>query len=294
MYVKLHNNDISPDIVKLRWRDFVGPAGVAHVGRFNSSLASTKRLHMHRHDFAEVFWVEHGRGIHLINGRQVRLARHQMVIIRPHDCHCFACDSDQPLVVVNVAFREERLTSLLQQYESSMPDWWEVNELPLMVDIQPEQSGLLSQLADTVTRQLDEPLALSALLMCVLNFASHHQRDRVLPRWLSQAMRQLDDDNDELADQNVEQFAELCGRSREHVNRVMKSTLGVTTTQWLTMRKLEHAAQLLRLTDEAIIDVAMDSGFENLGYFYRCFQRQFHQTPRQYRAWTRATVQVGS
>jgi AraC-like DNA-binding protein len=46
---------------------------------------------------------------------------------------------------------------------------------------------------------------------------------------------------------------------------------------------MQHAAQLLR-SDEASIDEIIDScGFQNTGYFYWLFRRQYDTTPRAFR-----------
>jgi AraC-like DNA-binding protein len=58
---------------------------------------------------------------------------------------------------------------------------------------------------------------------------------------------------------------------------------GTTTTGLVNDLRLEHAARLLSLTDQPIVDVAHASGFDHLSYFYRRFTTRYGRTPRRYR-----------
>jgi len=78
-------------------------------------------------------------------------------------------------------------------------------------------------------------------------------------------------------------MAELCGRSVEHLNRTVRQHFDCTTTQLINRLRLDRAARLLRLTNTPIAAVALDCGFDNLGYFYRRFGERFNQTPRAFR-----------
>lgn len=50
----------------LRWSQ-IRHAGAFHAAR--TALSRTRPLAYHGHDFAEMFWVDAGRGIHRINGQ---------------------------------------------------------------------------------------------------------------------------------------------------------------------------------------------------------------------------------
>ena len=44
------------------------------------------------------------------------------------------------------------------------------------------------------------------------------------------------------------------------------------------------------MTDRKILDIALECGLGNLGYFYRLFAKQYGLTPRQYRLRQQALV----
>jgi AraC family transcriptional regulator, positive regulator of tynA and feaB len=66
------------------------------------------------------------------------------------------------------------------------------------------------------------------------------------------------------------------------------TALGMTPTQYLLEKRLEHAAKLL-LHDETrenstIARIALDSGFNDVSYFNRKFREAFDTTPSEFRA----------
>ena len=47
--------------------------------------------------------------------------------------------------------------------------------------------------------------------------------------------------------------------------------------------RLNAAAEALHATDDTILNIAGQCGFENLSYFNRAFKAHFGMTPREYR-----------
>ena len=59
---------------------------------------------------------------------------------------------------------------------------------------------------------------------------------------------------------------------------------GTTFAAYLNERRLATAAELLRTTDDTVLTIAGQVGFDNLSNFNRQFKARFGMTPRQYRA----------
>ena len=78
-------------------------------------------------------------------------------------------------------------------------------------------------------------------------------------------------------------LARLSGKSPEHLSRSFRTHLGSTPTDWLNRLRLERAALRLSHTNESILAISLDLGFEHLGYFYRLFKRRYGLAPRAYR-----------
>ena len=83
---------------------------------------------------------------------------------------------------------------------------------------------------------------------------------------------------------SVAEAAALGGCSASHFMRWFKKMTGTTFAAYLNERRLATAAELLRTTDDTVLTIAGQVGFDNLSNFNRQFKARFGMTPRQYRA----------
>jgi AraC-like DNA-binding protein len=78
-------------------------------------------------------------------------------------------------------------------------------------------------------------------------------------------------------------LARECDLSVSHFARSFKASFGVTCHRWLTERRIERAKDLLARTNEALVDVASQSGFGDQAAFTRTFHRLVGLTPGRWR-----------
>ena len=71
--------------------------------------------------------------------------------------------------------------------------------------------------------------------------------------------------------------------SESHFMRYFKETMGTSFVDYLRDYRLTIASRLLTTSDSSILDIAAESGFENLSYFNRVFKQKYSMTPRQFR-----------
>ncbi len=75
----------------------------------------------------------------------------------------------------------------------------------------------------------------------------------------------------------------MTGKSREHVCRLFKEYTDTTLNVYLNDLRIEHACAMLTTTYSDIIEIALESGFENLSTFYHLFRKVKGITPAKYR-----------
>lgn len=80
---------------------------------------------------------------------------------------------------------------------------------------------------------------------------------------------------------NVDQLAELCNVSKSHFCRIFKLVTGRTVVQYITDYRLKIARMLLEYSNDSIAQIADNCGFQDEGYFCRCYKRKYHRTPKQ-------------
>lgn len=84
-------------------------------------------------------------------------------------------------------------------------------------------------------------------------------------------------------DFKLETLAEAVHLSPNHLSYVFKKSTGTTITSILTVRRLRHAALLLKNSDLSIQEIGQQSGYPNFPYFCQVFKKHMGVSPSQYR-----------
>ena len=82
---------------------------------------------------------------------------------------------------------------------------------------------------------------------------------------------------------SLKEFGEQFHLSEKYISRYFKEHFHITLSQYITYLRLENAKQLLQDTDIPVTDVAMQSGYQNVSYFIRSFQKAYAVSPLKYR-----------
>ncbi len=82
---------------------------------------------------------------------------------------------------------------------------------------------------------------------------------------------------------NLVSLAELVNMAEGSVCRFFKQNTGMTIFEYLNKIKVEFACKLLMDTDLSILDVCLDSGFNNPSHFNKQFKKFTRETPVKYR-----------
>ena len=78
-------------------------------------------------------------------------------------------------------------------------------------------------------------------------------------------------------------LANAAGLSPYHFLRSFSAITGTTPHQYILRSRLRRAAVRVRAEDTRILDIALDSGFDDLSNFNRAFRAEFGTSPRRYR-----------
>lgn len=264
----------------LHLRDFLAESSAYHVAR--TTFRPGHRVQPHTHDFAELFWIERGTGLHLVNGESRPLAHGDLVLVRPEDAHSFQARGADGLTQVNVAFERATHDFLRERYFVGGEWPWSGARTPACFRLDDVQLTRLGELSALLFAGPPTRLVLERFLLELLHELIAPRHEEALPPWLTDALRRFAADPHALA-QGVPALAALAGRTREHVSRVVRARTGRTATELVNEIRLDRAAADLRLTDAPIAAIAVDCGVANLSHFYRLFRARFGLPPRRYR-----------
>ena len=262
--------------------DFLAKEEVFHIARV--FITTRYDISYHSHDYAELFWVENGEGVHHINGNKVILHANDMVLIRPQDEHTFS-SSGKNLTIVNIAFPRETLDYFHDRYFAHSDQYfWSENLYPYQIKLPEQLVKRFSSRAEEAMRFKRSCMQMDSLLLFIFRNIQEleTQRDYLsAPSWLISAIKEYNH-----TDQfrlGTAPFVELCGRNADYVNRVVKSVFQETLTEFVNDIRIKYAADELILTSIPIKLIAYACGFESIAYFYKQFNLRYGQTPSDYR-----------
>ena len=82
---------------------------------------------------------------------------------------------------------------------------------------------------------------------------------------------------------SLEDIASEMGCSRGHASRRFHEETGGTIQEYLMMRRIRQACELLLHTNSSVRDIAAQVGFSEYAWFITCFRKNMGKTPLQYR-----------
>ncbi len=84
-------------------------------------------------------------------------------------------------------------------------------------------------------------------------------------------------------DISLQDAADYVHVSAAHLARLFKKELGVTYVHLLQGLRLQHARERLQTSNDSVLSIALDSGFQSVKHFHRVFLKWVQLTPQQYR-----------
>jgi len=84
-------------------------------------------------------------------------------------------------------------------------------------------------------------------------------------------------------DLSSDDFAILTNLSLSSFKRTFKKTFNESPARYIKAKRLEEAADQLKITSKRISDICFDCGFNDVGHFSKSFTAKFNLTPSEYR-----------
>jgi AraC family transcriptional regulator len=102
--------------------------------------------------------------------------------------------------------------------------------------------------------------------------------------YVASIQRTLDYIEENLQEQiTLEKLAEIACFSPFHYHRVFQAMVGESVMDYVRQRRLTCAAERLFYSDEKVINIALDAGFQYHESFNRAFKKFYGVSPKQYR-----------
>lgn len=81
----------------------------------------------------------------------------------------------------------------------------------------------------------------------------------------------------------IEEVANAVGFHRSHLSRVFKEEMGMNIGDYIRMKKLETAANMLRYSEYEVAQISEIFAFSSQSHFIMLFKKAYGMTPREFR-----------
>lgn len=259
---------------------------------------------LHYHDFAELAFVVEGSGSQTVNGVSHRLQPGSMSVLLPMHLHATTCDD------AGAGIRKFSCMFDIHILSGSSGDaeLYELllgagTEFPSCCALEPEQAERARLVMEELYAECRAPgivghrsfvrtKLIEVLLLYVRAAIGAHQRQRQLNTagdgeaaarasfWSILSHIHVHYQQP----MTLQQLAGQFGVSVPHITRSFKQYKGISFLEYIHGLRLNNAAVLLLSTDMAIVDIALEAGFESFRTFSRVFRESYGLTPSTFRA----------
>lgn len=249
----------------------------------------------HWHNDMEIIYIKKGRGTITVDLIRFQVSKGDIIIVPPGQLHSIEQFSDCSMEYENIIFQLSMLMALQRDIctEEFFQPMIHGKILPdtLYTQDSPEYSAL-SRCLDTIDDICRDfrpgyQLAIKGQLFTFfyeLSKSSHnaasHKNNKSLDR-LKGLLKYVETNYQEKI--SIADAARICNFSQSHFMKFFKASMGVSFTDYLNDYRITMASRLLTSSSDTVVNIATETGFDNLSYFNRVFKRKYQCTPTEFR-----------
>ena len=258
---------------RLLWQN-IAPAMNVHVASTCINDRYVKDLHTH--DFYELFLVESGSGVHLLQGSENKLLPGDLLYVKREHCHNLR---GTDLHIINIAFPDAVLQPLMALCPR-LQDIYQAAE-PVQCRSTPLQRERIHYWSRMLRPQADSVTCIQAMLLDVIRSEADETESANMPAWLAEGLQRISEPP--LLSEGMQALVHVTQRSREYIWRMCKQSTQQRPQDLINELRMRYAERQLRLSGDSILSICYDCGLSNISHFYRLFKQHCGVTPKQYR-----------
>lgn len=250
----------------------------------------------HWHDETELIVIQKGSGMVHVDFNHYKVSAGSIVIALPGQMHSISQIPNMKMEYENILFRSSMLyTKADDLCSDTFVEPLFSGQIPVDSHIHPglsyydSFSSIIRQMDQFCdTRPLGYQLAVKGCLFQLLFLLVSNQKGKKRTPYEEKSLEKIKFiiqyvQNHYSEPITIDQMAELCHYSPSHFMKFFKSHMKTSFIHYLNDYRLTMAYRKLGNSQESILEIAQQNGFDNLSYFNRLFKRKYGVTPREIR-----------
>lgn len=229
----------------------------------------------HFHSQIELCFVEEGEIDAVINNKTKKIKVGDVSIALGFDTHAYRPSGYARFTVLVIPLNIcEKFTSAISKKQISDP---------FICDkaVTSRLKEYLSELKKETTNEIEKLGYVYLILGVVLNNLNFDTSDKYAETQLiSKLLLYIHDNYNK--NLTLSSIAAEFGYNASYISRYFKSSINIGISQYINLIRLKNAIELMRKKKHSITYCALESGFPSLRTFYRIFQNEFKQSPKEY------------
>lgn len=269
-------------------------------GKLIAVRPHTRFIHFpqHSHNYIEMVYMCKGSTTHIINGKEVVLNSGEILLLNQNAVQEILPAMEDDIAVNFIILPQffDQTLQLMGEQQNLIREFLvdclrsnqsDVGYLHFTVsDILPIQN-LIENLIWTLANDQPNKRFINQYTMAVLFLQLMNHTDKITSggdfaeQWLTLSVLKYVEENykyGELTELAAQLHYDVYWLSRE-----IKRLTGSNFTELIQIKRLNHAAFLLKNTSLSVAEIAVHVGYENSSYFHRIFREKYGMTPRKFR-----------
>lgn len=267
-------------------------ANNAVIKTFHSNVTPGKRIYNeHHHTECELSVFISGSGVYTVCGKEYTFQKGDMFLFGSNEAHCIT-EIYNELDLLNIHFEPRILWEHPENVE--LLNLFFARNKNFSNKLSHTDETLRNIILETEKEITDKKIAykvqakhiLLSALVHILREYDYTKKDNTMIK-NSSAVKKLKDAMLYI-DRNLEnkitlkEIADIACMTQTHFSAVFKKFNGISPWDYITIKRVEMAIEMLRTTDLTKLEIASRCGFSSHSNFYKMFARITGKTPSEY------------
>lgn len=243
----------------------------------------------HSHEVYELLYCRQGNGHIVFNNRNIPIQKGRFILILPNKRHRFLFGHGESAVLKILCLTAADAAIYLS---SSLSNWIRnientdavISDHTKDAEIDDILTKIPDLLGETKKNELDIIWSRIGLILAIhfknqrladpKSQGRHGGKVSAICSWI---------DNHLEEQLNLDMIASEFGMSRSLLTKEFRKYTNTSVVEYMNIRRLQRAGSILSETKKSITDAALESGFSNIGNFYRKFKELYGVTPSEFK-----------